>query len=129
MKLTRGGTAILLAVALGSCGRGDILGAGARQGIEGVVLIGPQCPVVSQNDPCDDLPYEVSIEVESRDGVPVTRFRSDAEGRFRVGLFPGFYTIIPESGDPFPRAEPQEVIVLRDSFTEVEILFDTGIRE
>lgn len=46
MKLMRGGSAILLAVALASCGRGDLLGVGARQGIEGVVLIGPEVVIL-----------------------------------------------------------------------------------
>lgn len=125
----RGGTAMVLAAALASCGRGDLLGTGAPQGIDGIVLIGPQCPVQSSDPDCDDLPYEASLEVRSRDGVSVTRFQSGADGRFRVGLFPGFYTLVPESGDPYPVAEEQEVVVLRDSFTDVVVRFDTGIRE
>lgn len=125
---SRACTLAVLALVVGACGN-SLLGPGARQGIEGVVWIGPQCPVQSASDPCDDLPYEVGIEVRSREGVRVTRFRSDSEGRFRVGLFPGFYTLIPDNGDPFPVAEEQEVVVLQDSFTPVTINFDTGIRE
>ena len=98
------------------------------QGIEGTVLIGPQCPVQSVQNPCPDLPYQASIEVRFRDGRPATQVVSGEDGRFRIGLFPGLYTLHPESGDPFPSAPDQDVLVLDDEYTEVTINFDTGIR-
>ena len=111
---------------LGGCGDG-FLGPD-DQGIEGIVLIGPQCPVQSLEDPCPDLPYQATIEVRSRDGRTATQVVSGEDGRFRIGLFPGFYTLHPESGDPFPRASDQEVVVLDGVYTEVTVTFDTGIR-
>ena len=118
---------LVLPLVITGCGPGGLFGPDS-QGIEGIVLIGPQCPVQSPQDPCPDLPYEVSIEVRPRDGGPATPVVSGEDGRFRIGLFPGFYTLHPESGNPFPRAPDQEVVVLDDAYTQVTINFDTGIR-
>lgn len=111
-----------------ACDPGALLGPNASQGIDGVVLRGPICPVETQDDPCDDQPHQAWIQVVDGDGRRVTRIRSDEEGRFRVGLVAGRYTLVPESGDPFPVASPQDVVVMAGSFTEVTVLFDTGIR-
>lgn len=122
----RAGLAALLILA--ACGSQDLLGPGAPQGIDGTVLLGPQCPVVSQEDPCPDLPYQAWIVIRGSDGGRVTRIRSDEDGRFRVGLRPGTYVLDPESGDPFPAAGEQEVVVEPGRYTEVLVSFDTGIR-
>ena len=103
------------------------LGPDADQGIEGIVFIGPQCPVPSEEDPCPDLPY-AAILVVRHDGDRVTSVQSDEDGRFRVGLAPGTYRIVPENGDPFPVATPQDVIVAEGTYTSVTITYDTGIR-
>jgi len=118
-------TAFLLAA---GCDTGDLLGPGAAQGIEGVVLLGPQCPVQTPDDPCPDLPHRAWIKVRRIGGETVTRIRSGEDGRFRVGLRPGNYLLDPESGDPFPMATEQEVKVMAGEFTEVVIAYDTGIR-
>jgi hypothetical protein len=118
----------LLLGGLTACGPDALLGPGAPQGIEGLVLVGPQCPVESPEDPCPDLPYEATIEVRDRGGDSVARVRSDADGAFRVGLRPGSYTLVPESGAPFPSAGPQDVDVSEGRYSEVTIRFDTGIR-
>ena len=120
------GAVLILAAA--ACGSDDLLGPDALQGIEGTVLIGPQCPVQSLENPCPDLPYEASIEIRVRGGGSVTHVRSGADGTFRVGLRPGFYSLRPEEGDPFPTAQPQDVEVVRGAYSEVTINFDTGIR-
>ena len=117
--------ALLLAVA---CGSSTLLGPDASQGIDGLVLLGPLCPVQTPTDPCPDRPYEASIEIESTGGSRVTVVRSDADGRFHVGLRPGTYHLAPESGDPFPIAAEQDVVVKTGSYSDVVIRFDTGIR-
>lgn len=117
---------VFLGVTL-ACGSDDVLGPDARQGIAGVVLIGPQCPVQSVDNPCPDLPYQAWIDVRNSSGT-VTRIRSGADGRFRVGLRPGLYTLEPEAGEPFPSAQAQDVEVLSDEYSDVTISFDTGIR-
>ncbi len=118
-----------IALALASCGSSDLLGPRAIQGIDGLVMLGPQCPVHTVDDPCPDIPYQAWIDIRNATGgAQVTRVRSDGEGRFRVGLRPGSYVLAPESGSPFPAAGEQLVEVDEGVYTEVTISFDTGIR-
>ncbi len=90
-----------------ACGSSDLLGPDAEQGIEGIALLGPICPVQSQDDPCPDQPHEAWVTVRNAGGT-VTRFRTGEDGRFRIGLRPGRYTLDPQSGDPFPIATEQD---------------------
>lgn len=117
-----------LSLALVACGTSNLLGPAAAQGIEGLVLIGPQCPVQTVANPCPDEPYQAWIPIRTAAGTLVTRVRSGEDGRFRVGLRPGSYVLDPESGDPFPVANPQAVEVDAGRYTDVLISFDTGIR-
>jgi len=113
---------------MAACGSGNLLGPDAAQGIEGLVLIGPQCPVQTAEDPCPDLPFQAWIQVRKVDGSPVTRIRSGEDGRFRVGLRPGPYILDPDSGDPLPVAGDVDVVVRKGAYTSVTVSFDTGIR-
>jgi len=126
-SLTHAAATAAIAV-LAACGPTDLLGPEAAQGIEGLVLIGPQCPVQSLENPCPDLPYQAWIVVRGDGGEVVTRIQSGEDGRFRVGLRPGSYLLDPESGEPFPIAGPQEAEVVEGVYTEVVVSFDTGIR-
>ena len=117
-----------LLTALVACESSNLLGPDAPQGIEGIALLGPLCPVQTEEDPCPDQPYEAWVQVQSASGRLVTRFRTGEDGRFRVGLRPGHYVLVPESGDPFPIASEQEVDVALRVYAEVVISFDTGIR-
>ena len=119
---------ITLLLSVAGCRPDDLLGPNTEQGIEGIVLLGPQCPVATAQDPCPDSPYQAWIRVRRLDGRTVTRIRSGEDGRFRVGLRPGAYRLDPESGNPFPSATEQEVEVEAGRYTEVVISFDTGIR-
>ncbi|TFG65295.1 MAG: hypothetical protein E4H28_04375 [Gemmatimonadales bacterium] len=105
-----------------------MLGPEGDQGIQGIVLLGPQCPVESLEDPCPDLPYQAWIDVRTAGGVLVGRVQSGEDGRFRVGLPSGAYILDPESGTPFPTASEMEVDVGDGVFTDVTVNFDTGIR-
>lgn len=100
-------------------------------GVEGIVLLGPQCPVVREGTPCPDEPFAVDIEVMRAGSTNViATTRSGDDGRFRIALGPGDYVLDPvEIGDrPFPRGGPVEVTVRADEFAEVTITLDTGIR-
>ena len=119
--------AVIVGVAL-ACGTSDLLGPQAEQGVEGTALIGPQCPVQSLEDPCPDLPHDARVTLRNTAGAVVTRFRTGEDGRFRVGLRSGRYTLEPEKGDPFPVATDVDVDVVEGVYTEVVLLFDTGIR-
>lgn len=119
--------ALALAGTLAACG-GE---APADSGVEGMVLLGPQCPVVQEGVPCPDKPFAAEIRVvEAGSGDLVATVRSSADGRFRVRLAPGDYVLEPvspgESGLPF--GKPVDVTVRAHSFTQVSVTFDTGIR-
>jgi len=123
--------ASLLAAA--ACGPSDLLGPRAGQGIDGVVTIGPMCPVQTLDDPCPDQPYQAWIEVVTASGAVVTSVYSDEHGEFRIGLRPGAYVVRPESlprmgPGRFPFASEQSVVVQRGRYAAVLVSFDSGIR-
>ncbi len=102
--------------------------AAGDSGIEGQALAGPVCPVERSDRPCPDRPYQAQVTVLDSQGSEVTRFQTDAEGRFRVPLSPGTYRLRPESPGIRPRAGEQTVTVRTGQFTAVTIHYDTGIR-
>jgi hypothetical protein len=120
---------------IGRCAPGT---QGALSGIEGMVTIGPMCPVLREGLPCPDQPYEADIVVyQGAAACPVAgcaeaaHTRSGKDGRYRVLLPPGPYTVVPlppDLGLPFPRSGPMSVVVPSGLFTTVDIHFDSGIR-
>jgi len=102
-----------------------------QSGIEGLVSIGPQCPVMEVGVPCPDRPYQAEIKVlEAVSGRVVATFESGVDGRFRVDLPPGRYVLDP--GEPLlvdePRAEKITIDVEAGGYTEVTVRFDSGVR-
>ncbi len=124
--------ATVVAATLGLAGCPVPIPSNLDSGIAGTVLAGPQCPVIGPNSgpECDDKPLAATIVVRSAAGVFVTQFTSDADGQFRVPLFPGSYTLEPQPVSPsgLPHGVPQTVEVQAGQFTEVTIEYDTGIR-
>ena len=129
--MTRGrlGTVLLAtSLTLMGCDPSQLFDPTLPQGIDGVALLGPQCPVQTVANPCPDLPHQASIDVLDGDLEFVVRIQSDENGEFRVGLVPGHYVLSPEQGNPFPTAGPQDVVVREGEYTDVVVNFDTGIR-
>ena len=120
--------AVVLATVVAACETSALLGPDAAQGIEGLVLLGPLCPVVTPENPCPDQPYQASVDVLDRAHGVVTRVQSGADGRFRVGLEPGLYVLVPLNGDPFPSAAEKAVTVQEGVWASVTINYDPGIR-
>ena len=117
--------ATLLLVVAVACGGGATKA--TDSGIEGVTVSGPQCPVEVAGLPCPDKPFSAKLSIsDQRSGKGVSA-ESDAQGRFRLVLEPGAYTIIPLSKN-FPPTAPIDVIVRAHAFTHVTVRFDTGIR-
>lgn len=110
----------------------EIVVAPPGTGIRGVMLAGPQCPVVGPGtgSECDDQPFMGTVIVQTEDASEeITRFTADEDGMFRVPLAAGSYHLVPLPGENgFPFADEQVVEVTEDSFTEVQIPYDTGIR-
>jgi hypothetical protein len=121
----------ILALVVVACGSETSAPDGGDQGVRGVVLLGPQCPVVTETSPCPDEPLPgVTVRV-LRDGEPLDETAtSDESGRFELQLPPGDYTleaIVPEGG-PGMFARPVDVTVPAGGFVDVVVPVDTGIR-
>jgi hypothetical protein len=105
-------------------------GAPEGQGIRGLVLLGPNCPVMQEDVPCPDTPYEVQLAVTNLAGTQVIKtFWSKADGTFEVTLPVGEYAIhsIEQGGLPYC-ASDQPVVVSAGAMTETIVSCDTGIR-
>lgn len=122
--------AALLLALLVACPNGGEPAGDLSSGIEGIVLIGPTCPVEQQGSPCPDRPVAATITITRINGAVVKRATSSDDGRFRVSLEPGRYFVSARPLDESaPGGEsPVVVEVLSDAFTEVEITIDSGIR-
>ncbi len=115
--------ALLMILAAYGCAQVD-------SGIYGEVKIGPQCPAPSNEnyEQCKDKPYAATLTIRSN-GKEVAKVTADAQGKFNRQLAPGVYTIKPsETNSTYPRAVEQTVRVQNGKFTNVSILFDSGIR-
>lgn len=104
--------------------------AGDETGIEGTVLLGPikPGPTTMGQDEKAEAPLSTSFSVFAGD-TEVGRFQSDREGRFRLALPPGDYTIVPASTTPIPRPEKQvtKVSVPSEGFATITIRLATGM--
>lgn len=102
---------------------------GEDNGIEGRILAGPTCPFVIPGQDCDDRPIAATVIVRQPFGFEVTRFTSDADGRFRVALPPGNYQLDPQPNECcIGTAAFQTVTVQDGQFVELVFSYDTGIR-
>lgn len=99
-------------------------------GISGIVLIGPQCPVVREGEECPDKPYEAIIEIGDVSGRAIATTTSGSDGLFRVVLPPGTYTLTarPPTSRGFPAPAEMTVTVESTGFTDVVVSMDSGIR-
>ncbi len=100
------------------------------QGIRGLVLLGPNCPVVQEGVPCPDTPYETQLAVTNLAGTQVIKtFWSKADGTFEVTLPVGEYAIrsAVQGGLPYCMTD-QPVVVSPGAMTETTVFCDTGIR-
>jgi hypothetical protein len=116
-----------LALTLAACGTPA---AQAGTGIQGTVQAGPTCPVERVNSPCPPRPLAATVVVRDASGAEVTRFHSGADGRFKVDLAPGTYTLVGLNiGSGFlPRPIPTSVTVTPGSYTTINVEYDSGIR-
>ena len=99
----------------------------SEAGISGQITIRPVRPHVTLGT-TNLAPYEATVQVLDASGQPVTTFRSDAAGNFRVTLPPGQYVLRPQSPGLYPRASQQTVVVSPNGFTQVLITYDSGMR-
>lgn len=104
----------------------------AGGGIAGEVVLGPSCPVMGpgMEEECADKGYQTTLVVKTKDEKrEVARVRSGADGRFRVTLAPGEYSVGPLPGaGQLPVCKMQFVTVEPGQFAPIAIHCDTGIR-
>jgi hypothetical protein len=82
------------------------------------------------NSPCPPRPLAATIVVRDGNGMEVTRFHSGADGRFKVNLAAGSYTLLGLTvGSSFlPRPIPTSVTVTQGTYASVTVQYDSGIR-
>jgi hypothetical protein len=123
---------VVLAAFLGSCGTrsdGGSDGGSNAQGVRGVVVAGPQCPVESAESPCPPEPLTDFVVQILRGGDVVAQVATDADGRFSADVDAGTYSIRPAPGQQgFVSAKPVRAVVRSGSFSDVTLYVDTGIR-
>jgi hypothetical protein len=85
-------------------------------------------PVCLEGDPCGGPTPGVTI-VFSRRGRIVKRVTSNREGRYRVSLAPGSYSVgSPDATPPLGRVSPARVRVEAGLYRRVNFFVATGIR-
>jgi hypothetical protein len=136
--MSRSAIGLMAAVLLALAGCGDFtIGPpdetpSAPSGIRGTVVLGPTCPVEAspgENAPIPCLtPYAATLVILNNENARVAQVASGADGNFEINLPPGDYVIAPESGDPYPIAQPLPVTVIAGQYSDVEVNYDTGIR-
>lgn len=99
-------------------------------GVEGVVTLGPLCPVAQAGMPCPDRAYMATLALLDGNGVEVDRVTSGTDGYFRLAVAAGRYTLVPQSppGLPLPFAGPIAIEVTAGTWTTVDVGYDSGIR-
>ncbi|MEO6536823.1 MAG: hypothetical protein ABIT47_03955 [Candidatus Paceibacterota bacterium] len=101
-------------------------------GVDGVVTIGPTCPVQQypDNGACADKPYETTLAISTTQTGQIADVivKTNAQGRFSADLQPGTYTIRAQSAAILPRLAPQQFTVVAHKRTTLTLQFDSGIR-
>lgn len=117
---------------LAGCGA-DGPAARAQTGVTGVVHLGPQCPVETADDPCDDQPAaHVTVTVAEQlpgdsyaAGKVVAQATTKSDGTFRIAVAPGDYVVTADAG---MSCELMDAHVVEVAYSKVDIPCDTGIR-
>jgi hypothetical protein len=118
---------MLLSLGLLACGTAASSAARVDSGVSGRVFVGPTCPVERPGQVCERA-YRTTLAVYAGPSHRlVTRVRSDREGRFQARLVPGRY-VLQGTNRGLPRWTPKTVTVRAHRFTQVTLVFDTGIR-
>lgn len=102
-----------------------------HSGVQGMVSLGPTCPVErTPPDPtCAPKPYATAVVVyRSGSQSAFLMGNSDANGLFKFSLPPGSYTLEATSGKTFPRCAPVKISVPASGYASTTISCDTGIR-
>jgi hypothetical protein len=123
-------TAIIVVLAMAACGAPAVSPTPPGTGIQGVVQAGPTCPVERINSPCPPRPLAATVVVRDAGGHEVARTHSGADGRFKVDVAPGSYTVVGLNigSSMLPRPIATTATVTSGSYVTVNVEYDSGIR-
>ena len=100
----------------------------SSSGLWGVVMRGPTTPVCTAEEPCSAPAKGVTL-VFWRNGQPVGRATTNADGRYRLALGPGVYSVHTGTAQSIGRRlEPTRAQVLSGRYKRLDFSIDTGIR-
>jgi hypothetical protein len=121
---------ILVFLVMSGCFSSGQTQSGSGTGIEGVITFGPtQGGPIRADTPSSKPLAHATFVVENEKGAEVASFTTDDQGRFRVPLTPGHYTVSKEGKKHgIGHYGPFDVVVLAGRMTKVEWECDTGIR-
>jgi hypothetical protein len=97
-------------------------------GIEGVISVSPRRPGPQRIDAPNVAPAPNVVFVVKKGEATVTSFTTDAEGRFRVVLTPGHYTVLREDPGAAIGHWRFEIDVVANQVTKVNWIGDSGMR-
>lgn len=72
--------------------------------------------------------YQTIISVKDTDDAIAGSMYSDKEGKFKIELDPGVYTVVPASSSSYPKAEVQKIKITEGMTTNIVIPYDSGIK-
>jgi hypothetical protein len=101
----------------------------SRGTLTGVVMRGPVTPVCVVEQPCDEPAANVTL-LFIRNGAVIVRTVTNLQGRYRVRLPAGVYSVRRAVVGPTidRKLEPNRARVYRGRLTRVDFSIDTGIR-
>ena len=101
----------------------------AETGLEGVILVGPIKGGPTKQGVPDSRPLANIEFVVTQENKPVTSFKTDDQGRFRVSLPSGHYSVSRKDWKAsIGRYGPFEVDIIAGQIKSVQWTCDTGMR-
>jgi hypothetical protein len=94
----------------------------------GRVTAGPTCPVERAGHPCPPRPVAATVQARTTHGQVVGSTHTDPDGRYRLELRPGRYTVVAVTPKAWPRCSPTTATVTVHHTTRAVVSCDTGIR-
>jgi hypothetical protein len=100
----------------------------SQSGLRGVVTRGPIAPICVAEAPCSEPAKNVTL-VFSRSDHVAGRVVTDGQGRYRLRLPPGLYSVRRAASAGLDnKLDPNRVRVSARRFVHVDFSIDTGIR-
>ena len=106
-----------------------VVAAGSTGAVVGHVTEWPTCPVAHDGNDCGARPYAAHVTA-AQGGAEVAATDADSDGRYRLELAPGDYTVCAKSQPSGgPMGQPcRDAHVDAGRETTVDLMMDTGIR-